>query len=311
MSSPKISVIIPCFNGETFLAEAIDSVLQQTFVEYEVIVVDDGSTDSSSRIMKQYGSAINVVRQSNAGLSAARNAGIAVSRGRFLAFLDSDDYWRQDFLEKMVTTIESSGAQLAYCGWQNVGLPGDRGKPYIPPDYENSQQKLEFLFKNTCWPVHAAVIRREIVEMIGGFDPKWRACEDFAFWLRAAIKNRIVLVPEVMAFYRFHGVGQMTNNRASIALNRFYAQQEYQVKFPEIVDKLNDKLSDLTYGELLRSGYECYWARDLTSARKIFRQVMKVGYGEPRDWKYMLPSLFPLAVHTLLMKLISRRSTDG
>ena len=306
MSPSTASIIIPCFNGERFLAEAIDAALAQTYPQCEVIVVDDGSSDGSAAIMQKYAGRIRVVRQANAGLPAARNAGIRVSTGGYLAFLDADDYWRQDFIEKMVQTLETSGAAIAYCGWQNVGLPDGRGKPFIPPDYEHEQDKLERLVGGVRWPVHAALVRRHVVEAVGGFDPKWTSCEDFAFWIRAATRHALVRVPEVLAFYRHHG-NQMTKNRALIAHNHWRVQREFLREHPEVEKRLGRRrIRELTHGEMLRKGYECYWQRDLEAARAIFRTVMKTGYGTAQDWKYMLPSLLPLALHRRLVGLLER-----
>lgn len=303
-----VSVIIPCYNGERFLSEAIESVLRQTHPTFEIVVVDDGSTDGSRRIMERYGEKVRIVDQPNSGLPAARNAGIRASRGQFLAFLDADDWWREDFLEQMSRALESSGAGIAYCGWQNVGLPGGRGRPFVPPDYEEVPDKLERLFRSPCWPVHAALVRREVVESAGGFDPKWRSCEDFAFWLSTAIRNRLVRVPEVLAFYRFHG-NQMVAKRDVIAINLWMVQKEFLAGHPEVEERLGKKrVRELTLGELLGRGYECYWERDLKPARVIFRAVMRMGYGRVNDWKYMLPALLPVSWHRAA---IGKLQTEG
>ncbi|MBI3344765.1 MAG: glycosyltransferase [Gammaproteobacteria bacterium] len=310
MSPHTASIIIPCFNGERFLAEAIDAALAQTYPRCEVIVVDDGSSDGSAAIMQKYAGRIRVVQQANAGLPAARNAGIRVSTGGYLAFLDADDYWRQDFIEKMVQALETSGAAIAYCGWQNVGLPDGRGKPFIPPDYEHEQGKLERLVGGVRWPVHAALVRRHAVEAVGGFDPKWTSCEDFAFWIRAATRHALVRVPEVLAFYRHHG-RQMTKNRALIAHNHWRVQREFLREHPEVEKRLGRRrIRELTHGEMLRKGYESYWQGDLETARAIFRTVMKTGYGAPGDWRYMLPALLPLPLHQALIRLMDRNKKE-
>ena len=307
----SVSVIIPCYNGERFLAEAIDSVLRQTQPAFEIVVVDDGSTDGSRQIMKGYGEKVHIVEQPNSGLPAARNAGIRASGGQFLAFLDSDDWWREDFLEKMSDALRRCDAGIAYCGWQNVGLPGGRGAPFVPPDYENVPDKLERLFRSPCWPVHAALVRREVVEEAAGFDPKWRSCEDFAFWLRTATRTRLVLVPDVLAFYRFHG-GQMVRKRDLVALSLWMVQKEFLAKHPEVGRELgSQRIRELTLGELLTRGYECYWDRDLAHARTIFRAVMQAGYGKARDWKYMLPALLPLTWHRAAIEALQVRRAQG
>ena len=298
-----VSVIIPCFNGKQFLAAAIDSALNQKYSPLEVIVVDDGSTDGSDRIIESYGPRITSFRQPNSGLSSARNAGIRRSKGEYLAFLDCDDYWRVDFASKMVGMLERSGAGIAYCGWQNVGLAGPRGYPFIPPDYEADTQKSLLLVANTRWPVHAAMVRRSIVEQVGGFDTRWKSCEDFAFWIRAATSQRLVRVAEVLAFYRHHDGVQMTKNRSLIARNHWLVQRCYLRENPSIREALGtEAVQRITHGSLLDRGYRCFWDRDLEHAHKIFRSVMRTGYGSAKDWKYMLPALLPLSLYRRLIR---------
>ncbi|MEW5943859.1 MAG: glycosyltransferase [Pseudomonadota bacterium] len=301
-----VSVIIPCYNGERFLREAIDSALAQTYSPVEIIVVDDGSTDGSAAIMASFGDRIRVVRQPNAGLPEARNVGIRSSQGAMLAFLDADDYWERDFLARMVEALDRTGAGIAYCGWQNVGLPGPRGQPFVPPDYEADPAKLEKLVGGVRWPVHAAVVRREVVDSVGGFDPALESCEDFAFWIRAATVWPLALVPETLAYYRHHG-NQMTSKRLMIVRNHFRVQRQFLRERPEVARKLGRRrVRALTYGELLRKGYELYWQRDLASARKVFRMVMRAGYGGLGDWKYMLPALLPRSWHRALIGFVER-----
>src|SRR2546422_14004 len=106
-----ISVIIPTYNSVRFLTEAVDSVLAQTFSDFEILVIDDGSTDETQDVMRQYGSLVRCIRQQNSGVAVARNRGITESRGRYVAFLDADDTWLADKLERQVNALSSeSGA---------------------------------------------------------------------------------------------------------------------------------------------------------------------------------------------------------
>lgn len=297
------SVIIPCYNSSAYLAEAIDSALAQTYPAKEIIVVDDGSTDASAAIMAGYGTRIRVVRQHNAGLPAARNAGILASSGEWLAFLDADDWWDADFLLKTAQALESSGAVLAYTGWQNVGAPPPYHEPYVPEDYEQSRpSKAARLIRSTGWPVHAALTRRDTLVEAGLFNPALKSCEDFDLWLRVALTRQIVRVPEVLAFYRFHP-GQMTRNQARMVLTHYRLQQAFLRTHPGILGPHDRELRrTITSGELLKRGYRAYWARDLPAARAIFRQVMRDGYGRRSDWKYMLPAWLPESWHRWLIE---------
>lgn len=308
--TPAVSIIMPCYNAVAHLSVSVGSVLAQTFSEWELIAVDDGSSDGTLEwLQAQTDPRIRVHSQANQGVSAARNAGLARACGRYVAFLDADDTWAADYLKKMLAMLHAHpDAVLAYCGWQNVGLPGGRGEPFVPPDYE-TPAKAETLFSGCRWPIHAALVKREAVLAAGGFDPALKNAEDYALWLGVATAAPIVRVPEVLAFYHFHGGAQASGNRARAALQHWQAQQAYLATHPALCDVLGpSRIRELTSGELLKRGYACYWQRDLPASRQIFRAVMKQGYGTLADWKYMLPAWLPESWHRWLIGRLDRAS---
>jgi glycosyltransferase involved in cell wall biosynthesis len=309
MKKDKISVIMPCFNAEAFISMSIRSVLEQTFKNIDLIVINDGSTDRSLQVISGFhDTRLKIVNQYNRGVCAARNRGLAEATGDYIAFLDADDTWRPDCLEKLYNALQSmSDAVVAYCGWQNVGLPGGRGKPYVPPDYEE-KNKMEHLIRNCPWPIHAALTRRSAIESAGRFDERLSNAEDYKLWLQIASFSTIVRVPKVLAFYHFHEGQQASKNSAKAAYQQWMVQNDFIQQNPEIVKRVgNKKIRQLIHGELLKKGYICYWERDLKAAREIFRIVMKQGYGRVKDWKYMLPSLLPVSWHNLLIQLFERK----
>ncbi len=305
--TPTVSIIMPCYNAEAHLPQSIGSVLAQTFEDWELIAVDDGSRDGTLDWLNHHGDPrLRVHHQHNQGVSAARNAGIALARGRHIAFLDADDTWSPAFLAHMLAALESRpDAVLAYCGWQNLGLPGGRGLPYVPPDYETPDKEVE-LFSSCRWPIHAALIRRKTLESAGGFDPQLKNAEDFLLWLKIAARAPIVRVAEVLAFYHFHGGPQASNNRARAAMHLFEAQQTYLRQRPDFGARLGfSRTRQILYGGLLGEAFECYWNRDLDTARALFRRALAAGYGgRPSQWKYLLPALLPMPLHRILIQLI-------
>jgi glycosyltransferase involved in cell wall biosynthesis len=306
---PAVSVIMPCYNAERFLPTSVGSVLAQTFTDWELIAVDDGSTDGTASWLSSVADhRVRVVGQPNRGLPGARNTGIRNATGQFLAFLDADDSWHPEFLQEMVTALsQNAGAGIAYCGWQNLRLASGRGQPFIPPDYEDDD-KIVSLLSGCRWPVHAALIRQELAFAAEGFDEAQQAAEDFDFWLRTATRAPIIRVPRVLAFYHHHGPGQMSANRARMAHFQLRAQRKFLRKHPDLVSQLGRRrIRQMLWDPVLKIGYAAYWARNLVDARAIFREVMKHGYGSLHDWRYMLPSMLPRPLHEALVRWRDRR----
>ena len=309
MNNPRISVIIPFYNAQYTLEQSLKSVLRQTFSDIEIMIVNDGSTDESLKIIDRFhDTRIKVIHQSNHGVSAARNHALAEAKGALVAFLDADDTWTPTCLEKLCEALDAEEAVLAYCGWQNVGAAGARGRPYVPPDYEQGP-KGEFLLRDCPWPIHAALTYKAAVEAAGGFDERLTNGEDYRLWLEIAFANRIVRVPEVLAHYHFHTGVRASHHVVRGARQNLWVKLEFLREHPDVKTMLGRRLSrKLTLGVLLTCGYECYWKRDLSNARAIFRLVMRNGYGSMDDWKYMLPSLLPLWIHEKMVHISDRGS---
>ncbi len=300
---PIVSIIMPCHNAAEHLSVSVGSVQAQTFADWELITIDDGSSDGTlAWLQTQTDTRIHTRSQTNQGVSAARNAGLAAARGDYVAFLDADDTWSPSFLETMLATLQAHpDAVLAYCGWQHLRQSGNHGEPFVPPDYE-TPHKAEALLASCRWPIHAALVKRGAVLAANGFDPTLKNAEDFALWLHVGTTAPIIQVPEVLAFYHQHEGGQASDNHARAALQHWQAQLKYLGEHPAAIAQFDSsRIRDLTLGELLRRGYTCYWKRDLPAARQIFRAVMKQGYGTLRDWKYMLPAWLPESWHRWLL----------
>jgi len=193
---PTVSVIIPLYNAEAFLAEALASVLGQTLPPHQVIVVDDGSTDGSADVARRFGKQIALVQQPNAGAANARNRGVALATGDFLAFLDHDDYWAPEKLALQVAAFQQSPDREAIFGQMA------------------QHQSITTTSPTTHWVAHQAhdgwhldtvLIRRQAFERIGPFDSAWMI--DSVEWLWRARRLGLVVqvLPAVLAWRRIHG----------------------------------------------------------------------------------------------------------
>jgi glycosyltransferase involved in cell wall biosynthesis len=200
---PRVSVIIPVYNGAATVARAIDSVLAQTFADYEIICVDDGSRDASIDVLGSYEPRVRMLREQNLGPSAARNLGVRNSSGELLGFLDADDLWRPEFLARTVAALDREpGCVMAYSDLAVVDstgrdlrarLIGDRGVPTV-------EDMLESL-----WPImpSSVVVRRSAYEHVGGFPEALRAFEDVYLWLLLREIGEFRYLPEPLAVWRF------------------------------------------------------------------------------------------------------------
>jgi glycosyltransferase involved in cell wall biosynthesis len=195
-------VITPCYNQGHFLAEAIDSVLGQTYPGVEHIVVDDGSTDQTSAVASRYGDRIRYIRKENGGLSAARNTGILAAAGEFVLFMDSDDYLRPDALEHHMEAARAHPAASVFHSAHEVINREGRHRSWHEAESLGPDPFHTLLLENR-FPPHAHLIRRSAFARVGFFDGSLMGSEDWDMWLRlAAAKYEFIPVPGAVAVYR-------------------------------------------------------------------------------------------------------------
>ncbi len=206
--SPLVTVVIPTYNRSHFVTKAIDSVLSQTFTDYEIIVVDDGSTDETKENLKGYGKKIRYIYQDNSGVSAARNTGIKSAHGEWLAFLDSDDEWRVDYLYQQIkraSDFPNITMQTANC--QFIGLDG-RTHSYFETngslaefngkDYLFLENPFRFIVTHGPWQVGSTIIRRKAISGAGLFDTSLTLTEDFDLMARVALQGSFGMIREAL-----------------------------------------------------------------------------------------------------------------
>jgi len=179
--SELVSVIIPVYNCEKYITDAVDSVLAQTHRSIEIIVVDDGSTDKTKEALAAYGDRIKYIYKENGGPASARNVGIKMSKGQFIAFLDADDMWVENKLEQQLIDID------------DAGMVGSGVKPGLPHPVFLSYKEL--LLKNSF--INSSVlVKRECFDRVGCFDerPQFKAVEDWDMWLRISKEYKVKLI---------------------------------------------------------------------------------------------------------------------
>lgn len=236
----KISIIIPTYNAAKYLQQAINSALAQTYSKREIIIVDDGSTDSTSQILAEYGSAIRVVHQANQGSAAACNAGVAVAQGEYIAFLDADDVWLP---EKLARQIEYCG-NIAISHTDSIcfgdALPSEIRRSSFEPPYSGRVLK-ELLIRNFITK-STVLMHRQLFLDLGGFDPSYIAVEDWPFFLKVCAEHDLGYLPEAVVRYRVHKKSKSMEGRKTLAdhlriINSAFGTQGVGQSFPELRNK--------------------------------------------------------------------------
>ncbi len=217
---PKVSVVIPTHNRASLLKEAINSVFQQTFSDFELIIVDDGSTDETAQLIKDY-PAIRYIYQRNRGVSFARNQGIKLAQGEFVSFLDSDDLWLDNKLKRQVDFFRRN-PKAYIVQTEEIWLKD--GRPHNP---KKRHKKYSGYILKECLPLcivspSAVMLRREIFEKVGFFDESLPVCEDYDFWLRVGVFYPIHLINEPLIIKRARFPDQLSH--------RFWGMDRFRLK---------------------------------------------------------------------------------
>lgn len=211
-----VSVIIPTYNGSRYICETIDSVLLQTYKDYEIIVIDDGSTDQTEDTLKKYGSKIKYLYQRNQGPSAARNFGIKNSVGKYIGFLDHDDIWLPNKLEIQVKILDENHDLAFVCA--DAYCIDSFGK-IIKLWKMHKRETFKNLYESNFVLNLTALVKKSCFNDIGGYDKKLFVCQDYDLWLRLAKKYKFKHLNYALAKYRKHE-NNISNNIELLAMDR-------------------------------------------------------------------------------------------
>jgi len=243
---PRVSAIIPTYDRKAYVLEAVDSILEQTYGDYELIVVDDGSEDGTGEAPANYDETVRYAYQDNNGVSSARNHGLELARGEFIAFLDSDDLWLPEKLGVQVAFMdEHPEAQICYTDeiWIRRGVRVNPRKKHAKYSGEIYPQCLPLCIISPS----SALMHRGIFDDVGTFDPSFPVCEDYDLWLRVASRLPVFFIPQQLIVKRGGHTGQLSQQG--------WGNDRYRVKaLIKILetDALTPQMRELTVEELHR-----------------------------------------------------------
>ncbi len=277
---PKVSVLIPTYNRSKSIREAVDSVLNQTYKDFELIVVDDGSTDDTGQVLNFYKDKIMYFYQENKGRGAARNRCIAEAKGEYIAFLDSDDIWFPEKLEKQINYIEKNNFKgLLHTKIVVIDENGEElsaeGKK-VEKVYDKSSRKgytYINLLKTCCLFLSSAVFSRDLYEKVGAFNEKYAFLEDFDFILRLVKIAPIKLLDEELIYYRRYNNNTFINNPKGVA-GAYFDIFENQLNNINEIENQEQKMQAQKYiiKHLINFSFEL---KDLNAADKYINMLAK------------------------------------
>ncbi len=276
-AEPTVGVIIPAYNCDRYIAQAIESVLQQEGCTYEIIVIDDGSTDATEEILKPYRDRLRYVKQKNQGVAAARNHGIAIAKANLIAFLDADDYFLPGKLASQAEIlIKRPDLGIVHSGWQRVDIEGNKLLDVCPWEQIPELDLENWLRWKPVLP-SAMMFRREWLQYVGGFDPRFPPAEDTNLVLKLALKGcRTAWLRQITVCYRQHEESAMHKGlpqaRSLMAVtNDFFAQ-------PNLPSEVKLMEQSIRYGTLVWIAWYLYYTGHPLETTQYLKQAWSYRY---------------------------------
>lgn len=279
---PTVSIVIPAYNAEQFVGEAINAVLSQTYADYEVVVVDDGSTDETRAIVKTFGESVRYYYQPNGGSASARNLGVEKSRGDYIAFLDADDLWESEKLEIQLDFLRNNPEIALVCSAYHYF-----GKKSKTSHLLSSKDAQGFLFRRLFLEsfirTSSVILKKSAFLEVGGFNEVYRLGQDYDLWLRIAKKYPIAYLGRFLVKARSH---DQNTSKAKIPLRQNTLQMIKDHYDPRYISKsdYNKRLSDLNI--YLGRNYLKKGAKQ--EAQTCFKEALTLKPFRPRTWRYLL-----------------------
>ncbi len=293
---PHFSVIMPLYNKAPYVCKAVESVMEQTYKDWELVVVDDGSTDGSGDAVKPVNdSRIRLIRQENSGVSAARNRGVAESTAPYICFLDADDWWEPTFLEEMAGLIERyPDAGIYGTGYYIVKNRRKRRAP-IGVDEGFTEGEINYCrvyAKTLCMPLTSISVcmPRAIFEEAGGFPTAIRLGEDFLLWLRIALKNKVILLNKPLSNYNqdvdvtYRGTHHLRAPKEHMLwqLEAYESLEKTNSDYKQLIDNLRtyslmNYLLDKQYRDAAREELaKVDWGRQPSHVQQLYRHPVQI-----------------------------------
>lgn len=319
MYNPLVSIIIPTYNGGSYLLKTIESAYAQDYDNKEIIVVDDGSTRDIKSLIKTFEDSIIYIRQSNSGPGAARKKGFEFSHGELIAFLDHDDLWSPIKISTQVKFFRNDPkCGLVYCYPTLIDKNGKLIYNVSPSSFPQGSVFAEFLTRNRITTFSSCMIRRTAYDKVGGIDidPNLMTCDDYDLWLRLAYSFSVAFSPGELTFYRIHP-GNLIKNyelnfNSHIAVINKCKELIAQIESPKETLYLNRCIKKNLYHTYRKFAFNSYYDFKIgdnekkLKARNAFFKTLTFKFYDFKCLIYFLMSCYPLFMFRKLKRYISQ-----
>ncbi|MFY9528189.1 MAG: glycosyltransferase [Candidatus Acidiferrales bacterium] len=293
---PRVSVVIPTYNSAAFLEEAIQSVLGQTYSDFEVVVVDDGSTDGTEYVVRSFGDRVSYLKQDNRGVSAARNHGIHKSQGNYVAFLDSDDFWLPGKLAEQIPLLDRDAELgLVYSDWRVTSEKGVLEPSYLSNLAPASGYVFDELVRSGFILTSGTVVRRSCLDDVGDFDETLSIAQDYDLWLRICYRWKIALVNKPLVIKRSWD-GSLSSNLPKTAAERIVSFEKALKNYPDMTPPSRRRVRRQLAINYWDVGYDHFDRMLLKEARKNFVLSLTYDWTNRRTLGYLAASCLPAPV---------------
>ena len=289
-----ISVIIPTYNSDKYICEALDSVLLQTYSDYEIIVIDDGSTDTTREVIENRFRTVRYYYVENNGVSAARNLGISMAQGELIAFLDADDKWLPEKLEKQAALFDKNDtlgmAFTENCFFDEQGI---LSKKAYKRERLMRGDIVKNIFMNSYVVTSTVMVRKRVFDTVGLFEEDMVVAEDDNMWMRIGMKFGVELLDEPMLMYRITE-GSLSRKKHNIFIGVKTHIENLKKKYPDLYNRLGTSTIRKKYSNLFFSeGYHYFTQGMQKEARSNFIKSYINNPFELKSLLYMFSSCFP------------------
>ena len=306
--SPRVSVVIPAYNSDSFISRAIDSVLSQTYEDYEIIVVDDGSVDFTQDVVSRYCERVKYIKQENMGAGAARNRAVQGSKGEYIAFLDADDAWGPEKLEKQVAFLDDfPGYVMVYSDMSHFEDDIKINDSYLHErDYKwvASGRIFMNLLRECFIFTPTVMVRKCCFNSVGGFDVSLKTCQDVDLWIRISSKNNIGYIDEPLALRYAHSMNSTKNADNYLHYPIVMFLKVYETHTDSVVRGIvKARLGELYFN----LGYHQFRSNRFAASRASMMKGVRYSSHVTSNLKYIVLSLFPQRAVDVMREIGSNR----